>query len=122
MVSVSRLSVKLYQQTVEAGSLETGNWKGPRDGGVLEEIWLPPHAGAITAPVRSSEESETRFVEIIHIREINGSFELTEIGSNFVAFEVISEGDHRSLSYERNEENVFLQALKLIVANKLKSD
>lgn len=20
----------------------TGNWKGPRDGGVLEEIWLPP--------------------------------------------------------------------------------
>ena len=39
----------------------TGNWKGPRDGGVLEEIWLPPLAGTITALVRSSEESEIRF-------------------------------------------------------------
>ena len=106
----------------------TGNWKGPRDGGVLEEIWLPPLAGTITALVRSSEESETRFVEIIHIREINGSlelnlqlfdnslepeninahnFELTEIGSSFVAFKGISEAAHRSLSYERPEENVF---------------
>ena len=107
----------------------TGNWKGPRDGGVLEEIWLPPLAGTITALVRSSEESEIRFVEIIHIREINGSlelnlqlfnnslqaetinahnFELTEIGSNFVAFKGISAGAHRSLSQERTEKNVFL--------------
>lgn len=106
----------------------TGNWKGPRDGGVLEEIWLPPLAGTITALVRSSEESETRFVEIIHITEINDSlelnlqlfnnslepeninahnFELTEIGSSFVAFKGISDGSHRSLSYERPEENVF---------------
>ena len=106
----------------------TGNWKGPRDGGVLEEIWLPPLAGTITALVRSSEESETRFVEIIHIREINGSlelnlqlfnnslepedinahnFELTEISSSFVAFKGISDGSHRRLSYERPEENVF---------------
>ena len=106
----------------------TGNWKGPRDGGVLEEIWLPPLAGTITALVRSSEESDTRFVEIVHIREINGSlelnlqlfnnslepenisahnFELTEIGSSFVAFKGISEGAHRSLSYERPEENLF---------------
>ena len=54
----------------------TGNWKGPRDGGVLEEIWLPPLAGTITALVRSSEELETRFVEIIHITEINDSLEL----------------------------------------------
>ena len=106
----------------------TGNWKGPRDGGVLEEIWLPPLAGTITALVRSSEKSETRFVEIIHITEINGSlelnlqlfnnslepenikahnFELTEIGRSFVVFKGISDGSHRSLSYERPEENIF---------------
>ena len=53
----------------------TGNWKGPRDGGVLEEIWLPPLAGTITALVRSSEESETRIDEIYHITEINASIE-----------------------------------------------
>ena len=35
------------------------------------------------------------------------NFELTEIGSNFVAFKGISAGAHRSLSYERTEENVF---------------
>ena len=106
----------------------TGNWKGPIDGGALEEIWLPPLAGTITALVRSSRDSETRFVEIVHIREINGSlelnlqlfnnslepenrnahnFELTEIGSSFVAFKGISDGAHRSLSYERPEENAF---------------
>ena len=93
--------------SIDRRSWLTGNWKGPRDGGVLEEIWLPPHAGGITAPVRSSEESGTRFVDIIHIREINGSlelnlqlfnnsldaetikahsFELTEIGSNSVSY------------------------------------
>ena len=54
----------------------TGNWKGPRDGGVLEETWLPPLAGTITALVRSSKDQDTRFVEIVHIREINGSLEL----------------------------------------------
>ena len=106
----------------------TGNWKGPRDGGVLEEIWLPPLAGTITALVRSSEASATRFVEIIHITELNDSlelnlqlfnnslepesinahnFELTEISSSFVSFKGISDGSHRSLSYERPEENIF---------------
>ena len=107
----------------------TGNWKGPRDGGVLEETWLPPLAGTITALVRSSKGPDTRFVEIVHIREINSSlelnlklfnnslepenisahnFELTEIGSRFVSFKGISDGAHRSLSYERPEENLFL--------------
>ena len=123
--SESALSESL---SIDRLSWLTGNWKGPRDGGALEEIWLPPLAGTITALVRSSEESETRFVEIIHIREINGSlelnlqlfnnslepenisahnFELTEIGSSFVAFKGISDGAHRSLSYERPEENLF---------------
>ncbi|SVA66347.1 uncharacterized protein METZ01_LOCUS119201, partial [marine metagenome] len=37
---------------------------------------LPPRSGTITALVRSTKESDTRFVEIIHIREINGSLEL----------------------------------------------
>ena len=106
----------------------TGNWKGPRDGGVLEETWLPPLAGTITALVRSSKDQDTRFVEIVHIREINGSlelnlqlfnnslepenisahnFELTDIGSSFVSFEGVSDGAHRSLSYERPEKNLF---------------
>ncbi len=111
----------------------TGNWKGPRNGGVLEEIWLPPRAGTITALVRSSKESDTRFVEIVHIREINDSlelslqlfnnslepenisahnFELTEIGSSFVAFKGLSDGAHRSLSYERPEENLFFISIE----------
>ncbi len=121
----------------------TGNWKGPRDGGVLEEIWLPPLAGTITALVRSSKDPDTRFVKIVHIREINSSlelhlqhlnnslepehisahnFELTDIGSRFVSFKGISDGAHRSLSYERPEENLFFCALKPMMANRLKSD
>ena len=62
--SVSGQDVSALSETLTIDRLSwlTGNWKGPRDGGVLEEIWLPPLAGTITALVRSSEESETRFV------------------------------------------------------------
>ena len=54
----------------------TGQREGSHDGGILEQTWLPPRSGTITALVRSTKESDTRFVEIIHIREINGSLEL----------------------------------------------
>jgi hypothetical protein len=94
---------------------------------------LPPRSGTITALVRSTKESDTRFVEIIHIREINGSlelnlqifnnslepenisanysrihkFELYEIGDRYLAFKGVSDGAHRSLSYQRSEGDIF---------------
>ena len=111
----------------------TGQREGSHDGGILEQTWLPPRSGTITALVRSTKESETRFVEIIHIREINGSlelnlqifnnslepenisasysrihkFELTEIGDRYLAFKGVSDGAHRSLSYKRSEGDIF---------------
>ena len=111
----------------------TGHREGSHNGGILEQIWLPPRSGAITALVRSTKEPETRFVEIIHIREINGSlelnlqifnnslesesisatysrihkFELTEVGDRYLAFKGVSDGAHRSLSYQRSEGDVF---------------
>jgi len=94
---------------------------------------LSPRSGTVTALVRSTKESDTRFVEIIHIKEINGSlelnlqifnnslepenisathsqihkFELTEMGDRFLAFEGVSDGAHRSLSYQRSDEDFF---------------
>ena len=47
----------------------TGQREGSHDGGILEQTWFPPRSGTITALVRSTKESDTRFVEIIHIRE-----------------------------------------------------
>ena len=111
----------------------TGQREGSHDGGILEQTWLPPRSGTITALVRSTKESDTRFVEIIHIREINGSlelnlqilnnslepenisatysrihkFELTELGDRYLAFKGVSDGAHRSLSYQRSEGDVF---------------
>ena len=111
----------------------TGQREGSHDGGTLEQTWFPPRSGTITALVRSTKESETRFVEIIHIREINGSlelnlqifnnslepenisasysrihkFELTEVGDRYLAFKGVSDGAHRSLSYQRSEGDVF---------------
>ena len=110
-----------------------GQREGSYDGGILEQTWLPPRSGTITALVRSTKESDTRFVEIIHIREINGSlelnlqifnnslepenisatysrihkFELTEVGDRYLAFKGVSDGAHRSLSYQRSEGDVF---------------
>ena len=111
----------------------TGQREGSHDGGILEQTWFPPRSGTITALVRSTKESETRFVEIIHIREINGSlelnlqifnnslepenisasysrihkFELSEIGDRYLVFKGISDGAHRSLSYQRSEGDIF---------------
>ena len=62
--------------TVESLSWLTGSWEGQIGGDLLEEIWLPPRAGTIVALVRSSNESGTNFVEIIIIKEINGTLEL----------------------------------------------
>ena len=62
--------------TIESLSWLTGSWEGPIGGNLLEETWLPPRAGTIVALVRSSNESGTNFVEIIIIKEINGTLEL----------------------------------------------
>ena len=111
----------------------TGQREGSHDGGILEQTWFPPRSGTITALVRSTKESDTRFVEIIHIREINGSlelnlqifnnslepenisatysrihkFELIEVGDRYLAFKGVSDGAHHSLSYQRSEGDIF---------------
>ena len=114
--------------SVEELSWLTGNWEGQINGNILEETWLPPRAGTIVALVRSSNESGTNFVEIIIIKEINGtlelqlqlfdnslkpinnnphSFELTKIENNYISFKGVSTGAHKTLSYQRTEKNVF---------------
>ena len=114
--------------TIESLSWLTGSWEGPIGENLLEETWLPPRAGTIVALVRSSNESGTNFVEIIIIKEINGtlelqlqlfddslkpinknphSFELTKIENNYISFKGVSAGSHKTLSYQRPEKNVF---------------
>ena len=114
--------------TVESLSWLTGSWEGPIGEDLLEETWLPPRAGNIVALVRSSNESGTNFVEIIIIKEINGtlelqlqlfddslkpinknphSFKLTKIKNNYISFKGVSAGAHKTLSYQRPEKDVF---------------
>ena len=114
--------------TVESLSWLTGSWEGPIGEDLFEETLLPPRAGNIVALVRSSNESGTNFVEIIIIKEINGtlelqlqlfddslkpinknphSFELTKIENNYISFKGVTSGAHKTLSYERPEKNVF---------------
>ena len=62
--------------SVDSLSWLTGSWQGPINGNILEETWLPPTSGTIVALVRSTNESGTEFVEIIHIKELNGTLEL----------------------------------------------
>ena len=114
--------------SVNSLSWLTGSWQGPIEGNILEETWLPPRAGTIVALVRLTNESSTKFVEIIHIEEVNGTlelqlqlfdnslspiipeahhFELTKIEENYISFKGISPGSHRTLSYERPEKGIF---------------
>ena len=114
--------------TVESLSWLTGSWEGPINGNILEETWLTPRSGTIVALVRSTNESGTDFVEIIHIKELNGTlelhlklfdnalspttpkahkFELTKIDKDYISFKGISPGAHRTLSYSRPKKDVF---------------
>ena len=106
----------------------TGNWEGPINGNILEETWLTPRSGTIGALVRATNELGTKFVEIIHIKEVNGtlelqlqlfdnflsstsptphSFELTKMDKRYVSFKGISPGAHRTLSYSRPQKDEF---------------
>ncbi len=131
--------------SINALSWLAGQRQGPHDDGLLEQTWLAPRSGTVTALVRSSEESATRFVEIIHVREINGSlelnlqifnnslepdrmsathspiqkFELTEIGDRYVFFRGVSSGAHRSLSYQLSDENIFFIRIETNVGEKI---
>ena len=133
------------QLSINALNWLAGQRQGPHDDGLLEQTWLSPRSGTITALVRSSEESDTRFVEIIHIREINGSlelnlqifnnslepdsmssthsqvhkFELTEIGDRYVHFRGVSSGTHRSLNYQLSDENIFFIRIETNVGEKI---
>ena len=133
------------QLSINALNWLAGQRQGPHDDGLLEQTWLSPRSGTITALVRSSEESDTRFVEIIHIREINGSlelnlqifnnslepdsmssthsqvhkFELTEIGDRYVHFRGVSSGAHRSLNYQLSDENIFFIRIETNVGEKI---
>ena len=114
--------------TVDSLAWLTGSWQGPINGNILEETWLTPCAGTIVALVRSTNELVTDFVEIIHIKEVNGtlnlqlqlfdnslspanpkahSFVLTKMDKHYVSFKGISSGAHRTLSYERPQSDVF---------------
>ena len=132
--------------TISVNQLDwlTGQREGSHYGGILEQTWLSPRSGTITALVRSTKDSVTRFVEIIHIREINSSlelnlqifnnslepkdisatysrihkFELSEIGDKYLVFKGISDGAHRSLSYQRSEGNVFSINIETNVGDK----
>ena len=132
--------------TISVNQLDwlTGQREGSHDGGILEQTWLSPRSGTITALVRSTKDSDTRFVEIIHIREINSSlelnlqifnnslepkdisatysrihkFELSEIGDKYLVFKGVSDGAHRSLSYQRSVGDVFSINIETNVGDK----
>lgn len=114
--------------SVESLAWLTGSWEGPINGNILEETWLAPRSGTIVALVRSTKKTETDFVEIIHIKEEDGTlslklqlfdnslspinikahkFALTEMSNNYIEFKGISKGAHRKLSYARPENDVF---------------
>jgi len=100
----------------------TGRWEGPRNGGLLEEAWLPPRGHSVTAIVRLATNDRTEFVEIIKIETKGDSLELrlrifdsnlkpinkephvftaAKQGKQSITFRGVSPAAHRTLSYER---------------------
>ena len=107
-----------------------GSWVGPvGDGTILQETWLPPAGGTMSAAVRMTEGDETEMVELIVIEEVEGtlvfrlqqwskSFEprmsgpqkliLAEIGDNRAHFVPESEDNtFRALTYSRPSADAF---------------
>ena len=107
--------------TIDQLAWLTGSWQGPLDGGILEETWLSPKSETISALVRYTKKGKTEFVEIIKIQQAADTlelrlqlfdppmqprwekphvFELLRMESQKITFRGVSEGSHRTLSYE----------------------
>ena len=109
--------------SVAALAWMTGTWAGPVGGGVLEENWTVPKAGAIQALVRMTADGKTSMVELIVIEEEAGTLvlrlqqwdpglkprtpapstmKLLELGERSVTFEAVSAAQFAKLGYARD--------------------
>ena len=102
----------------------TGDWSGPLGGGaVLEEHWLEPRGGSLTAIVRLASDEATPMVELIVIEKEGDSLvlrlqqwnpgfsprseapqtmRLLSLEPNKVWFEATEEGGLKKLGYSRD--------------------
>jgi hypothetical protein len=83
----------------------TGHWRGEAFGGITEEIWSPPEAGAMMFVFRLIADNEINFYEIGHVREIEGSlvFELKHFGSDLKGWE--EKDEVQTFKFVKAEEN-----------------
>ena len=112
----------------------TGHWSGPMQGGTLEENWIEPTAGSISALVRATNGGKTSMIELIVIEEENGSLvlrvqqwnpgfaprspapqvmKLVESAPDKVAFEDTSGGGLKRLAYSRPAPDQFVISIEL---------
>ncbi len=104
----------------------TGDWSGPAGPGTLEEHWIEPRDGSISALVRMTGNGSTSMIELIVIEQEGDSLvlrvqqwnpgfaprseepqtmSLVSSEPNRVQFEATSEGGMKSLGYSRDGEN-----------------
>ena len=94
-----------------------GSWVGTVEGGgILQETWLPPAGGTMSAAVRMIQGDETEMVELIVIEEVDGSlvFRLQQWSKSFAPRMpgpqklILAEiGDNRAHFVPANEDNAF---------------
>ena len=115
--------------SVAALAWMTGTWTGPVGGGVLEENWTVPKAGAIQALVRMTADGKTSMVELIVIEEEAGSLvlrlqqwdpglkprtpapstmKLLELGEHSVTFEAVPGAQFAKLAYARDGDSFMI--------------
>ena len=115
--------------TVDRLAWIAGSWIGQLGDRTLEETWSEPAAGTMAALVRMTANDETVMVELLFIREENGTLALhvqpwnperqpgmagyqklvlTELDGKRVRFEGTVDGEgFRTLTYSRPEANRF---------------
>lgn len=83
----------------------TGHWKGEAFGGITEEIWSPPAAGAMMFVFRLISDNEINFYEIGHVRELAGSlvFELKHFGADLKGWE--EKDEVQTFKFIKSEKN-----------------
>ena len=75
--------------SVEDVAWLAGHWLGEGLGGISEEVWSPPRAGAMMGAFRLVRENKPVFYEMLTIMEENGSlvFRLKHFNADLTAWE-----------------------------------
>lgn len=108
--------------TINDFSWIAGHWRGEAMGGIIEEVWTPPLAGAMMGSFKLTEGNSVVFYELETLTEENGTviLRLKHFGADLNGWEEKDETvDFKLIKFNKNKAYFDGLTFELVNANEL---